>query len=79
MSRAVRQPSIREIMEAAKVLGLSPEETQKQAIPKSYWEKTGYVTMRKSASKAATLKAIAGEVVKARQKAAPVVEVKKTR
>ena len=77
ISRAVKQPNVREIVEAARVLGLAPEEVQKQALPNMHWEKIGSVTMKKNGSKTATLKALTAEIVRARQRAALQVETRK--
>jgi signal recognition particle subunit SEC65 len=51
-------------------LGYSPEITEKAAISFSPWEKTGYVTVKKSAQRSTMLKGIASEIVKTRQKEA---------
>jgi signal recognition particle subunit SRP19 len=69
-SRAVRQPTIKEIFQAATTLGLSPEMAEKAASPKSHWEKLGNVTLKRSGSKAATLRSVGSEILRIRQKAA---------
>ncbi|TMI28137.1 signal recognition particle protein Srp19 [Candidatus Bathyarchaeota archaeon] len=77
ITRAVKQPNLREIVEAATVLGLAPEEVQKHARPNLHWEKVGSVIMKKNGSKIATLKALAAEIVKARQRAVQQTETRK--
>jgi signal recognition particle subunit SEC65 len=77
MARAVKQPSAKEIWQAAMTLGYSPEITEKMALSKSPAEKTGYVTMKKRAQRPMIMKNIAGEIVKIRQKEAMTVEQKK--
>ena len=64
----MKQPSIKEISQAAMTLGLSPEAAEKAAVPKLHWEKTGSVTLKKAGTKTLTLKGIASEIVKARQR-----------
>ncbi len=77
VSRAVKQPSTKEVWQAAMTLGYSPETTEKAALSKSSWEKTGYVTIKKTGQRAVILKNIAGEIVKNRQKEAEAAEPKK--
>ena len=77
VSRAVKQPGLKEIWQAAMTLGYSPETTEKAALSKSSWEKTGYVTIKKTAHRPVVLKNIATEIVKTRQKQTPTVEPKK--
>ncbi len=69
-SRAVRQPTIKEIVKAATALGLSPEIAERAASPGIHWEKLGSVTIKKSGTKQSTLKSIASEILKARQREA---------
>ena len=69
-SRAVRQPTVKEIVQAATVLGLSPEIAERAASPGIHWEKLGSVTIKKSGTKQSTLKSIASEILKARQREA---------
>ena len=59
------------------MLGLAPEEVQKHARPNLHWEKVGSVIMKKNGSKIATLKALAAEIVKARQRAVQQTETRK--
>ncbi len=70
VSRAVRQPSLKEILQAAITLGLSPETAERAASPGLHWEKLGNITMKKSGSKPSMLKSIASEIVRVRQKEA---------
>jgi signal recognition particle subunit SEC65 len=70
----VKQPSLKEVWQAAMTLGYSPEMTEKAAISYSPWDKTGYVTVKKGAQRATMLKGIAGEIVKTRQKEAQALE-----
>jgi len=77
VSRAVKQPSMKEVWQAAMSLGYSPETKEKAALSGSPWEKTGYVTVKKAASRAVVLKAISSEIVKTRQKENQASEQKK--
>ena len=74
VSRAVKQPGLKEIWEAAMTLGYSPEMKEKAALSASPWEKTGYVTIKKAGPRTLVLKNIAGEIVKNRQKEAQASE-----
>jgi len=78
-SKAVRQPAIREIVQAATVLGLSPEIAEKAASPGSHWEKLGSVTVKRSGARLQTLRLIALEILKARQREAQAAEPKRDR
>ena len=77
VSRAIKQPSIKEIWQAAMTLGYSPETTEKAALSGFPWEKTGYVTIKKIGARATVLKTLAGEIMKTRQKEAQSQEPKK--
>jgi signal recognition particle subunit SRP19 len=77
VSRAVKQPSLKEVWQAAMSLGYSPETKEKAARSGSPWEKTGYVTVKKAGQRSILLKGIASEIVKTRQKEAQAVEPKK--
>jgi signal recognition particle subunit SEC65 len=68
---------MKEVWQAAMALGYSPETTEKAALSKSPWEKTGYVTIKKAGQRPIILKNIAGEIVKNRQKEAQAAEPKK--
>jgi len=71
LSRAVRQPSLKEVVEAARALALDPQPTEKAAKPAMTWDKTGYIEIKKTGSKILSLKGIAGEVAKIRQRQMP--------
>ena len=58
-------------------LGYSPETKEKAALSGSPWEKTGYVTVKKTGQRSIVLKSIASEIVKIRQKEAQAAEPKK--
>jgi signal recognition particle subunit SRP19 len=77
ITRAIKQPNLREIVQAATILGYVPEPKEKSALPSLHWEKGGYITVKKTGPKVAMLKSIAGEIVKMRQKEAQAVEPKK--
>ena len=79
IARAIKQPNLKEIVQAATVLGYLPEPKEKSAMPSLHWEKAGYVTIKKTAPKVAMLKLIAGEIVKIRQKDTHPAEPKKDR
>lgn len=49
-------------------MGLEPEPTEKAASPGMPWEKSGFVEFKKAGSKIVTLKMIAGEITKLRQR-----------
>lgn len=77
VSRAVKQPSLKEVSQAAMSLGYSPESKEKAALSGSPWEKTGYVTIKRTGQRSIVLKGIASEIVKTRQKEAQAAESKK--
>jgi signal recognition particle subunit SEC65 len=52
---------------------------EKAAAPGSHWEKLGSVTVKKSGTKMATLRSIASEILKARQREAKAIESKPQR
>jgi hypothetical protein len=58
-------------------LGYSPETKGKTALSFSPWDKTGYVTVKKTAPRLTVLKAISGEILKTRQKENQALEQKK--
>ena len=70
LARAVKQPTTKEIWQAAMSLGYSPEITEKTALSKSSWEKTGYVLVKKTGQRPPVLKNIAAEILRIRQKEA---------
>src|SRR5437879_13137443 len=61
LPRAIRQPSLKEVVEAARALELDPQPTEKAAKPGTTWDKTGYIEIKKTSSKIQPLKGIAGE------------------
>jgi signal recognition particle subunit SRP19 len=77
VSRAVKTPSAKEIWQAARTLGYSPEITEKAALPHAPGEKTGSVTVKKAGQRIILLKNIASEIVRTRQKEAQAIEQKK--
>jgi signal recognition particle subunit SRP19 len=77
ISRAVKQPTLKEVSTAAMSLGYSPQTTEKAALPSSHWEKTGFVWVKKAGPRPVVLKTVAGEIVKTRQKQAQLAEPKK--
>ena len=77
VSRAVKQPSLREVMEASVALGYSPQPSEKAALPRLYWDKTGYLLVKRMGQRSSMLKNIAGEIVKARQKESRTPDQKK--
>ena len=58
-------------------LGYSPETIEKKALSGFPWEKTGYVTVKKTSARATILKSLASEIMKTRQKEAQASEPKK--
>jgi len=76
-ARSIKQPNLREIVQAATILGYSPESREKSALPSQHWEKAGYITVKKTGPKSTMLKSIAGEIVKIRQKEAQAAETQK--
>lgn len=68
VARAVRQPTLREISQAATLLGYLPQINEKAGLPKASWHKTGYVIVKKAGPRQLVLKNLAGEIVKNRQK-----------
>ena len=77
VSRSIRQPSLKELWQAAMSLGYSPEMKEKAALSGSPWEKTGYLTIKKAGQRPMVLKSLAGEIVKKRQKESQMIESKK--
>src|SRR5207249_3605441 len=49
IARAIKQPNLREIVQAATILGYVPEPKERSAMPSLHWEKAGYVTIKKTA------------------------------
>jgi len=65
--------------QAATTLGYTPEPAEKNARPITPWEKTGYVTIRRTGQKTATMKLLATEIARARQRESQAAEDKPTR
>ncbi|MEM3553151.1 MAG: signal recognition particle subunit SRP19/SEC65 family protein [Candidatus Bathyarchaeia archaeon] len=65
---AVESPKLEEIIEASRKLGLNPIPVFHAALPKEWWNKTGYVIVeRKTEGKIQLLKNIANEINKIRK------------
>jgi signal recognition particle subunit SRP19 len=65
---AVESPKLEEIIEAARKLGLNPAAVPHAALPKEWWNKTGYVIVeRKGEGKIQVLKNIAIGINNARK------------
>src|SRR5438132_12260124 len=71
LPRAIRQPSLKEVVEAARALELDPQPTEKAAKPGTTWDKTGYIEIKKTGSNIQTLTGIAGEVAKIHHRQLP--------
>ncbi|WP_309493532.1 signal recognition particle subunit SRP19/SEC65 family protein [Candidatus Hecatella orcuttiae] len=63
---AVASPSLKEIVEAASRLNLSPQPKYEARYPRCWWKEAGYVVMDKINSKGETLKLLAKELSKLR-------------
>ncbi len=74
--RAVRQPSLRELVQAAVVLGYGPEAVEGASRPAVAWEKTGRVVIKRPGRRVDALRLIGLEIVKARQREAQAAEAK---
>ena len=70
VSRAVKGPSLKELVAAANVLGFGAEPVEGAARPGLAWEKTGLVFLRKTGRRVETLRLLAQEVARARARAA---------
>ncbi len=66
-SKAVANPKIQEIVEAARLLGLNPE-IEEKAYPREWWTYTARVVVDKVGSKRRTLIAIAEKIKELRLK-----------
>ncbi|MCD6480813.1 MAG: signal recognition particle protein Srp19 [Thermoplasmata archaeon] len=60
---AVKNPTVEDILQAAKKLGLAAVKEEKAAYPARWWRKEGRVLVGKKFSKTATIKQIA-EIIK---------------
>jgi signal recognition particle subunit SEC65 len=64
----VPEPKIQEIEAAAKNLSLQPEVVPDRAVPRTWWQKSGYVVAeKKDETRATVLKSIAKEIAKQRK------------
>jgi signal recognition particle subunit SRP19 len=63
---AIQAPRLEEINEAARRLSLDVDVTAGKSQPRSWWEKEGYAIIVKKGTKDSTLRALAGEIRKAR-------------
>lgn len=66
--QAVQAPRVDELELAAKRLSLEPEVSPNSALPSRWWEKTGYVSVKRGGrSRSRILKDLAVEILKIRQ------------
>jgi len=63
---AVAAPTLKEIAEAARRLGLNPEVERDKAYPKEWWEVSGRVIVDKVKPKSIILREIAAEIKRMR-------------
>lgn len=63
---AIQAPRLEEISDAAKRLSFEAEIIPGKSRPNSWWEKGGYAIITKKEAKADLLRALAGEIRKAR-------------
>jgi signal recognition particle subunit SRP19 len=63
---AIQAPRLEEIDEAAKRLSLEVELVHGKSRPDLWWDKSGYTILAKNRSKIGALRALAGEIKKAR-------------
>jgi len=67
-SQGIQAPRIDELEQAAKRLSFDPEISPNSALPSRWWEKTGYVLVKRGdRSRSKMLKDLAVEVSKIRQ------------
>jgi len=67
-SQAVQGPRIDELEAAARKLSFDPEVSPKAAIPSSWWEKTGYVLVKRGDKpRSKLLKDLAAEILRIRR------------
>ena len=62
----VSTPTLKEIVEAAKLLGLNPQFKPEARYPRSWWVESGYVVVDKLKSKQETLRRIAEKLAELR-------------
>jgi len=65
-SACVQSPRIEELTEAARRLSIDAEVLHHKARPGGWWEKTGYITLPKKASKSELLRSLSAEIRKIR-------------
>lgn len=63
---SVNSPTLKEIEDAARQLGLNPETEKEKAFPKEWWEVSGRVMVDKKKPKSHVLKEIAFEIARKR-------------
>ncbi len=67
-SQAIQAPRVDELDLAAKRLSFNPEVSASSAPPSRWWEKTGYVAIKRGdRARSKTLKELAAEIQKIRQ------------
>jgi len=67
-SQAVQTPRVDELEHAARRLSYDPEPSPHSALPSRWWEKTGYVLVKRGDKpRAKVLKDLAAEIQKARR------------
>ncbi len=67
-SLAIQAPRIDELELAARKLSFEPELTRNSALPSRWWEKTGYVVVKRGDNpRSKILRDLAAQIVKARQ------------
>ena len=64
--QAVQTPRLEEMSEAASKLSLESEPVPAKSRPRAWWEKSGYLIVNKSTTKAEVLRSLASEVRKHR-------------
>ncbi len=67
VKNAVPSPTLGEIEDAARRLGLNPETEKEKAYPREWWEKGGRINVDRKMPKTLILKELAKEVRKARK------------
>lgn len=60
-------------------MGYAPELGERNARPGTPWEKTGYLTIKRTGQKTAAMKLLATEIARARQRESQAAEDKPTR
>ena len=66
-SLAIQVPRVDEVEQAARRISFEPEISRNSALPSRWWEKTGYVVVkRKDKSRSKILRELAAQIVKLR-------------